>query len=186
MAETNSIKKSRTRSGCLTCRDRHMKCDEGCPVCTNCMRSKRHCIRGVRLSFTRLNVFTPPSIPGNERAKQHRILDHSITVASQFKNGKSRYRKYLQQHTKEELWESDARFHHGEGLPSVSFKVRSENQSYPALQKYEGQRLGKTTRSGSYNMPAKKEKNTLASSFPPEVLADGFMSNPVSRISQKK
>ena len=29
----STIKRSRTRSGCVTCRDRHIKCDEQQPVC---------------------------------------------------------------------------------------------------------------------------------------------------------
>jgi len=35
--------KRRTKTGCLTCRKRRIKCDEGRPECRNCMKSKRHC-----------------------------------------------------------------------------------------------------------------------------------------------
>lgn len=41
-APTRSSKK-RTKSGCLTCRKRRIKCDEGRPICQNCIKSKRHC-----------------------------------------------------------------------------------------------------------------------------------------------
>lgn len=41
----------RVRTGCLTCRERHLKCDEGLPDCQNCRKSSRICKRGVRLNF---------------------------------------------------------------------------------------------------------------------------------------
>ncbi|KAM7212329.1 fungal transcriptional regulatory-like protein [Rhypophila decipiens] len=33
----------RTKTGCLTCRKRRIKCDEGKPTCGNCIKSKRQC-----------------------------------------------------------------------------------------------------------------------------------------------
>ncbi|KAI1344595.1 hypothetical protein F5Y15DRAFT_116190 [Xylariaceae sp. FL0016] len=46
--ETNSAQKKatirkRTKTGCLTCRKRRIKCDEGRPTCNNCLKSKRQC-----------------------------------------------------------------------------------------------------------------------------------------------
>jgi len=41
-APTRASKK-RTKSGCLTCRKRRIKCDEARPTCQNCTKSKRHC-----------------------------------------------------------------------------------------------------------------------------------------------
>ena len=41
-APTRASKK-RTKSGCLTCRKRRIKCDEARPICQNCTKSKRHC-----------------------------------------------------------------------------------------------------------------------------------------------
>jgi len=35
--------KKRTKTGCLTCRLRRIKCDEGKPECNNCKKSKRQC-----------------------------------------------------------------------------------------------------------------------------------------------
>ncbi|KAJ0159295.1 putative transcriptional regulatory protein C15D4.02 [Colletotrichum tanaceti] len=35
--------RKRTKTGCLTCRKRRIKCDEGRPICSNCIKSKRHC-----------------------------------------------------------------------------------------------------------------------------------------------
>ncbi|XEV03522.1 hypothetical protein FSHL1_008809 [Fusarium sambucinum] len=34
---------TRSRTGCLTCRQRHQKCDETRPICGNCVGIKRHC-----------------------------------------------------------------------------------------------------------------------------------------------
>lgn len=36
--------KRRTKTGCLTCRKRRIKCDEGHPICRNCQKSKRECL----------------------------------------------------------------------------------------------------------------------------------------------
>jgi hypothetical protein len=35
--------RKRTKTGCLTCRKRRIKCGEERPVCGNCVKSKRHC-----------------------------------------------------------------------------------------------------------------------------------------------
>ncbi|KAF1982629.1 hypothetical protein K402DRAFT_424384 [Aulographum hederae CBS 113979] len=35
--------RKRTKTGCLTCRKRRIKCGEERPTCTNCIKSKRHC-----------------------------------------------------------------------------------------------------------------------------------------------
>lgn len=53
-------KPKRVRTGCLTCRNRHLKCDEAMPVCLNCQKSNRKCERGVRLNFIDLKVEQPP------------------------------------------------------------------------------------------------------------------------------
>ncbi|KAL2156816.1 hypothetical protein VTH06DRAFT_4511, partial [Thermothelomyces fergusii] len=36
--------KRRTKTGCLTCRKRRIKCDEAHPTCNNCKKSKRECL----------------------------------------------------------------------------------------------------------------------------------------------
>jgi hypothetical protein len=58
-----SSKPKRVRTGCLTCRERHLKCDEGLPNCQNCRKSSRTCKRGVRLNFIDTQVQSPPMIP---------------------------------------------------------------------------------------------------------------------------
>ena len=37
------MSRKRTKTGCLTCRKRRIKCGEERPICNNCVKSKRHC-----------------------------------------------------------------------------------------------------------------------------------------------
>ncbi|KAH1309216.1 hypothetical protein KXX16_003589 [Aspergillus fumigatus] len=37
------VPKKRTKTGCLTCRQRRIKCGEEKPICNNCIKSKREC-----------------------------------------------------------------------------------------------------------------------------------------------
>ncbi|CAK7895366.1 hypothetical protein CAAN1_05S03268 [[Candida] anglica] len=118
-------KRSRTRSGCLTCRDRHMKCDEQQPVCKNCLRSNRKCYRGIRLNFAQYTMYDPDSLEeatGRKKSeigldkqlsnKSYHIIDSSITIASLFKNGRAPYTPYIGLHTTEELQEAELHYQH--------------------------------------------------------------------------
>jgi hypothetical protein len=58
-----AAKPKRVRTGCLTCRERHLKCDEAAPDCLNCRKSNRECKRGVRLNFIDVQVRSPPYVP---------------------------------------------------------------------------------------------------------------------------
>lgn len=60
VASPTMSKPRRVRTGCLTCRNRHLKCDEAMPICLNCQKSNRKCERGVRLNFIDLKVEQPP------------------------------------------------------------------------------------------------------------------------------
>ncbi|KAI1767372.1 hypothetical protein GGR53DRAFT_463473 [Hypoxylon sp. FL1150] len=42
-APKKAVVRKRTKTGCLTCRKRRIKCDEGRPTCNNCLKSKRQC-----------------------------------------------------------------------------------------------------------------------------------------------
>lgn len=127
----------RSRTGCLTCRDRHLKCDELLPVCNNCTKSNRGCVHGMRLNFTKARVYKPSpstSAPSRRRFVDHesdvnfkndlifndqqmlcgrvsfgfRILDQSISIASLFKGGVELYGRYVQLHSTADLMESEA------------------------------------------------------------------------------
>ena len=128
----SSIRRSRTRSGCITCRDRHIKCDEQQPICKNCLRSNRECLRGTRLNFRQYIFHDPAEDPTTSRYLEmlklelklklklrpplllllqlYRILDHSITVAALYDHV-SRYQQYLPLHSLDDLKESDMNFH---------------------------------------------------------------------------
>ncbi|KAG7664731.1 uncharacterized protein J8A68_001756 [[Candida] subhashii] len=123
---TGTAKRSRTRSGCVTCRDRHIKCDEQQPVCRNCIKSKRKCYRGIRLNFTQYSLYDPDENSRSRRRppirQEYRILDQSITIASLYDNGKRGYLPFLHLHSPEDLRESDLQFQQDiySALPSGS------------------------------------------------------------------
>jgi hypothetical protein len=71
-ADAAANKPKRVRTGCLTCRERHLKCDEGQPICQNCRKSSRVCKRGVRLNFIDTQVKSPPMIPPTQDWKGSR------------------------------------------------------------------------------------------------------------------
>ncbi|KAG5354974.1 Adhesion and hyphal regulator 1 [Yarrowia sp. B02] len=45
------VRKTRSKTGCLTCRRRRVKCDEARPTCMNCIKAGRKCDYNMRLSF---------------------------------------------------------------------------------------------------------------------------------------
>lgn len=54
MPENPKLRK-RTKTGCLTCRKRRIKCGEERPICNNCIKSKRHCE-----GYNQRVIFKPP------------------------------------------------------------------------------------------------------------------------------
>ncbi|KAL1578141.1 Zn 2 -C6 fungal-type domain-containing protein [Candida albicans] len=68
------IIKRRTRTGCLTCRKRRIKCDERKPTCFNCERSKKSCLGYQDLSKLpprKRNRDTSLDLPdGNQQQQQ--------------------------------------------------------------------------------------------------------------------
>ncbi|KIW01853.1 uncharacterized protein PV09_06702 [Verruconis gallopava] len=83
-------KPRRVRTGCLTCRERHLKCDEAQPVCQNCRKSNRQCKRGVRLNFIDTQVRTPPRM-APVRDWNVQFHDESREIASEYKGGLAKY-----------------------------------------------------------------------------------------------
>ena len=80
----------RVRTGCLTCRERHLKCDEAVPTCLNCTKSNRECKRGVRLNFIDTQVQDPEIVPPTQDWNVH-FQDESRDIASEYKGGLGRY-----------------------------------------------------------------------------------------------
>ncbi|KAI0860366.1 hypothetical protein F4860DRAFT_223290 [Xylaria cubensis] len=93
-----SAKSKRVRTGCLTCRERHLKCDEETPDCRNCRKSNRECKRGVRLNYIDLTCKEPPYIPHTEEWTVG-FQDESRLVASEYQGGLERYGKLNDQPT---------------------------------------------------------------------------------------
>ncbi|KAI1403596.1 hypothetical protein F4819DRAFT_495286 [Hypoxylon fuscum] len=83
-------KSRRVRTGCLTCRERHLKCDEGTPDCLNCRKSNRECKRGVRLNFIDMTCKEPPYIPQTQEWAVN-FQDESRLIASEYRGGLGRY-----------------------------------------------------------------------------------------------
>lgn len=90
-AETQAVSKpKRVRTGCLTCRERHLKCDEGLPICQNCRKSSRICKRGVRLNFIDTTV-KAPAVMAPIHDWKVTFLDESREIASEYRDGLSKY-----------------------------------------------------------------------------------------------
>ncbi|KAL4821405.1 hypothetical protein BDW67DRAFT_150695 [Aspergillus spinulosporus] len=87
-----SIKKrKRVRTGCFTCRDRHLKCDEALGQCQNCRKSGRLCRRGVRLNFVDTQVVAPPTCVTPPAGTGVTFRDDSRIIASEYVGGFERY-----------------------------------------------------------------------------------------------
>ncbi|KAK4466197.1 hypothetical protein QBC42DRAFT_90542 [Cladorrhinum samala] len=84
-------KARRVRTGCLTCRKRHLKCDEGTPDCGNCMKGNRTCERGLRLNFLDIQVKDPPFLVPQTRDWVVNFQDESRQIASEYRGGLKRY-----------------------------------------------------------------------------------------------
>ncbi|KAK4159254.1 putative transcription factor [Cladorrhinum sp. PSN259] len=88
---TAAKKARRVRTGCLTCRKRHLKCDEGTPDCSNCMKGNRTCERGLRLNFLDIQVKKPPYLIPHTRDWSVQFQDESRLIASEYRGGLKRY-----------------------------------------------------------------------------------------------
>jgi hypothetical protein len=84
-------KPKRVRTGCLTCRQRHLKCDEGKPICQNCRKSNRTCVTGVRLNFIDTQVKRPPLVAPAPADYQIAFCDDSRDIASEYAGGLAKY-----------------------------------------------------------------------------------------------
>ncbi|KAI1938610.1 hypothetical protein LOZ66_003413 [Ophidiomyces ophidiicola] len=84
-------KPKRVRTGCLTCRERHLKCDETLPRCQNCQKSDRLCKRGVRLNFIDTQVAAPPYAVPSSHDWNVNFRDESREIASEYLGGYERY-----------------------------------------------------------------------------------------------
>lgn len=84
-------KPKRVRTGCLTCRERHLKCDETSHRCQNCRKSGRICRRGVRLNFIDTQTVAPPHCIPRPPGASVSFRDESRVIASEYVGGAERY-----------------------------------------------------------------------------------------------
>lgn len=91
VAKTGKSKSRRVRTGCLTCRERHLKCDEALGRCQNCRKSDRVCRRGIRLNFIDTQTVTPPHHVTRASGAQLTFRDESRHIASEYVGGFERY-----------------------------------------------------------------------------------------------
>jgi hypothetical protein len=101
-------KSRRVRTGCLTCRERHLKCDETLPKCQNCSKSGRICKRGIRLNFIDTQVSAPPYILAPPLGIRLNFQDESREIASEYVGGFERYPPLSQSDT--QMNEAPAQF----------------------------------------------------------------------------
>lgn len=90
-SSTAGQKSKRVRTGCLTCRERHLKCDEALPICLNCKKSQRNCKRGIRLNFHDTTVEQPPYLLPPTHDWKVTFQDDSRDIASEYVGGAERY-----------------------------------------------------------------------------------------------
>lgn len=91
IVEAPKARRIRTRTGCLTCRERHLKCDERLPRCQNCLKSDRVCRRGLRLNFIDIQTVAPPQNTAHSQGTQVAFQDESRFIASEYVGGFESY-----------------------------------------------------------------------------------------------
>jgi hypothetical protein len=73
----------------LTCRERHLKCDEVYPVCSSCSKGSRQCQWGLRIRYDKPDVRRPRILVKTEG--DYHFKDESVTIASEYLGGVERY-----------------------------------------------------------------------------------------------
>jgi hypothetical protein len=116
-------KGTRVRTGCLTCRDRHLKCDEAIPECLNCKKSNRECRRGLRVNFQEADKnmahWPAPYILPPGPNYQVTFQDESREIASEYKGGAEKYSSHAQNRGMAEAYEYQDQYHY-QHRPSYS------------------------------------------------------------------
>lgn len=85
--DISDTKARRSRTGCFTCRQRHLKCDEAVGRCLNCRKSDRVCRRGVRLNFIDTQTVAPPHLIARPEGSKVTFRDDSRLIASLYVGG---------------------------------------------------------------------------------------------------
>lgn len=100
MAPTDSGRRRRVRTGCLTCRGRRRKCDEGKPTCQNCRDRKLTCRYGVKHTFVHCWSESQQCHPRQEDAVSPagKIADPAMELPAAREEGRARRDRPIQRH----------------------------------------------------------------------------------------
>ena len=135
-----SSKPKRVRTGCLTCRERHLKCDEAWPHCQNCRKSNRECKRGIKLNFIDTWCERPPRIVTFHGTKDWKVefLDESREIADEYTGGMHVYLPLTQPVptalTRDRPREVNSSFSYGNNAPAAPVVVPQPQQALPPIQ----------------------------------------------------
>ncbi|KAL8738164.1 MAG: hypothetical protein Q9181_001022 [Wetmoreana brouardii] len=164
----------RVRTGCLTCRERHLKCDEGLPDCQNCRKSSRPCKRGVRLNFIDTQVKTPPITPPTQEW-DITFQDESREIASEYRGGLGRYAAFPQEAEEVPDIKDEALYQFSSGvmntptlapqqLPSLQQSLPAGNvESYPPV----SQRMPDNSREQHRHSSSNTDSTFTSQTIPP-------------------
>lgn len=153
-------KPKRVRTGCLTCRERHLKCDEGLPNCQNCKKSNRKCKRGVRLNFIDIQCERPPYLLPRTHDWRVTFQDDSRDIASEYQGGLEKYQPIEPEPKRRKLELPDISYDYGHiAAPLLSHQQLPTQQHYPNSYAETPQAIYPN----STNQPYDEATNTLAS-----------------------
>lgn len=127
-------KPKRVRTGCLTCRERHLKCDEGQPICQNCKKSSRKCKRGVRLNFIDTQCERPDYLLPPTHDWKVTFQDDSREIASEYKGGVERYHPLEPEPKRQRIEVSEINYDYG----AMAAPVMSHQQLPGSSNSYQG------------------------------------------------
>ena len=121
-AQQKGSKSKRVRTGCLTCRDRHLKCDEGTPVCLNCLKSNRNCQRGLRINWQDTPSKHVPFLLSQSNDWSVTFQDESREIASEYQGGLEQYGPPKRSRTSEPPgYRNHRTHHHRPSYPDVAY-----------------------------------------------------------------
>ncbi|KAK4494608.1 hypothetical protein PRZ48_013964 [Zasmidium cellare] len=167
--DAEASKPKRVRTGCLTCRERHLKCDEATPNCNNCKKSNRVCRRGVRLNFIDTWVDRPPTIITLYGTQDWKVefLDESREIASEYRGGAKRYKR-LRQDVGTNALDSAVAFE----FPADDAQVAAMAQPLPSIHglmpdAYQQPSSHQPSMSNIFDVQAKPDPNQFQQQAPP-------------------
>ena len=173
-ASAAASRPKRVRTGCLTCRERHLKCDEGLPNCVNCRKSNRQCKRGVRLNFIDTQVRSPPITPPTHEWDVS-FLDESREIASEYKGGLNRYAALKREPADAEVVKDEPQFDFSTSMietPILAHQQLPTAHSLPpgGVEAYPGQpqRISEQARDLNHRHSSSNTESTFSSQTLPQ------------------